>query len=78
MFSVEHEFDSTTVTILDDTGDEEDVAVVFFDDAVYIRQYYEDTDLAAVISMTPKMFAELVAAWNSPEGSYIARTLNGV
>lgn len=73
MFSVEHEFDSTTVTVLDDGGEEEDVAVILFDDVVYIRQYYEDTDMAAIISMTPKMFAELISAWNSPEGSYILR-----
>lgn len=73
MFSVEHEFDSTTVTVLDDGGEEEDVAVIFFDDVVYIRQYYEDMDAAAVISMTPKMFAELMTAWNSAEGSYILR-----
>lgn len=73
MFSVEHEFDSTTVTVLDDGGVEEDVAVILFDDVVYIRQYYEDTDAAAIISMTPKMFSELMAAWNSADGSYILR-----
>lgn len=73
MFSVEHEFDSTTVTVLDDGGEEEDVAVILFDDVVYIRQYYQETDLAAVISMTPKMFAELITAWNTSEGSYILR-----
>ena len=73
MFSVEHEFDSTTVTILDDSGDEEDVAVILFDDVVYIRQYLADTDAAAIISMTPKMFNELMAAWNSGDGSYVMR-----
>lgn len=73
MFSVEHEFDSTTITVLDDSGDEEDVAVILFDDVVYIRQYLADTDAAAIISMTPKMFTELMAAWNSADGSYIIR-----
>ena len=73
MFSVEHEFDSTTVTILDDSGDEEDVAVILFDDVVYIRQYLADTDAADIISMTPKMFNELMAAWNSADGSYVMR-----
>lgn len=71
MFSVEHEFDSTTVTVLDDSGEEEDVAVILFDDVVYIRQYYPDTDQAAVISMTPKMYKELMAAWNMHEGSFL-------
>lgn len=73
MFSIEHEFDNTTVTVLDDGGDEEDVAVILFDDVVYIRQYLADTDAAAIISMTPKMFTELMAAWNSADGSYILR-----
>ena len=73
MFSVEHEFDNTTVTILDDSGEQEDVAVILFDDVVYIRQYVEDTDLASIITMTPKMFAEMIEAYNCGEGSFIAR-----
>lgn len=73
MFSVEHEFDNTTVTVLDDSGEQEDVAVILFDDIVYIRQYVEDTDLASVVTMTPKMFAEMIEAYNRGEGSFIAR-----
>lgn len=73
MFSVEHEFDNTTVTVLDDSGEQEDVAVILFDDVVYIRQYVEDTDLASVVTMTPKMFAEMIEAYNRGEGSFIAR-----
>ena len=80
MFSVEHEFDNTTITVLDDSGEQEDVAVILFDDLVYIRQYVEDTDLrsnlyykASVVTMTPKMFAELIEAYNRGEGSFVAR-----
>lgn len=73
MFSVEHEFDSTTITVLDDSGEEEDVAVILFDDVVYIRQYLADTDAAAIIQLTPKMFTEITLAWNSSEGSFIVR-----
>lgn len=73
MFSVEHEFDNTTVTVLDDGGEQEDVAVILFDDLVYIRQYVEDTDLASVVTMTPKMFAEMIEAYNRGEGSFITR-----
>jgi len=73
MFSVEHEFDNTSITILDDSGEQEDVAVILFDDVVYIRQYVEDTDLASVVTMTPKMFAELIEAYNRGEGSFVAR-----
>ena len=73
MFSVEHEFDNTTITVLDDSGEQEDVAVILFDDLVYIRQYVEDTELASVVTMTPKMFAELIEAYNRGEGSFVAR-----
>jgi hypothetical protein len=73
MFSVEHEFDNTTMTILDDSGEQEDVAVILFEDVVYIRQYVEDTELASVVTMTPKMFAEMIEAYNRGEGSFIAR-----
>ena len=73
MFSVEHEFDNTTVTVLDDSGEQEDVAVILFDDLVYIRQYVEDTELASVVTMTPKMFAEMIEAYNRGEGSFITR-----
>ena len=73
MFSVEHEFDNTTVTVLDDSGEQEDVAVILFDDVVYIRQYVEDTDLASIVTLTPKMFAELIEAYNCSEGSFITR-----
>lgn len=73
MFSVEHEFDNTTVTVLDDSGEQEDVAVILFDDIVYIRQYVEDTDLASVVTMTPKMFAEMIEAYNRGEGSFVTR-----
>ena len=73
MFSVEHEFDSTSITVLDDSGEQEDVAVILFDDVVYIRQYIEDTDMASVITMTPKMFAEMIEAYNCGEGSFVTR-----
>ena len=73
MFSVEHEFDNTTITVLDDSGEQEDVAVILFDDLVYIRQYVEDTELASVVTLTPKMFAELIEAYNCGEGSFVAR-----
>ena len=73
MFSVEHEFDRSSITVLDDSGEQEDVAVILFDDVVYIRQYIEDTDMASVITMTPKMFAELIEAYNCSDGSFVVR-----
>lgn len=73
MFSIENNFDNTTITILDGGGEHEDVAVIFFDDIVYIRQYIEDTDMASIVTLTPKMFSELMAAWNTREGSFLIK-----
>lgn len=73
MFSVEHEFDSTTITVLDDSGEQEDVAVILFDDVIYIRQFVEDTDLASIVTLSPQMFEELVEAYNRGEGSFVTR-----
>jgi hypothetical protein len=74
MFSVEIDFDDTTITVVDDEDSEEDVTVLLFDDVIYIRQYLDgDTDRASIISMTPKMYAELMEAYQRPEGTYLTR-----
>lgn len=73
MITIEHEFDNTTVTILDDSGEHEDVAVVLFEDVVFIQQYYENTDKSVVLAMTPKMWKELITAVNLPEGAYLTK-----
>jgi hypothetical protein len=78
MFSVEIDFDDTTITCVDDEGQEEDVTVLLFDDVVYIRQYLdEDTDRASIISMTPKMYAELMEAYQRTSGTYLTKITRG-
>ena len=70
MITIEHEFDNTTITLLDDSGEFEDVAIVLYEDTVFIQQYYEDTNKSAVIALTPKMWKELMVAMDLPEGAY--------
>lgn len=71
MFSVEFDWDDVTITVLDDTGEEEDLAVILFDDVVYLRQFLTaDTDKASIISITPAMMDELMEAWSKPDGMY--------
>jgi len=71
MFSTEFNFDDITITLLDETGEYEDVQVYLEDDVVYIRQFPEDDDRPAdLIVMKPKMFIDLIEAMGLPEGFY--------
>ena len=70
MFTIEMDHDEIEITVMDDTGHSEDVKVHLFDDIVYIRQFEDDTDSVNAIAMSPDMWDELVAALNSPEGTF--------
>jgi hypothetical protein len=70
MFTNEFEFDATVTTILDETGDHDDVQVHIDDGGVFIRQFNENTNKYDLIVMTHKMFNEFLAAMRTPEGTY--------
>ena len=71
MYTVEFDHDEVCITILDDNGFEDDVVINSFDDIVYIRQWDEELGVMQSISMTPAQWEELIAAIDSPEGSFI-------
>ena len=71
MYTVEMDFDEIEITVLDDGGRFEDVKVFSYDDVIYIRQFNAKKNKWDLIQMTPEMYAELMTAWHSPEGSYI-------
>jgi len=73
MFTVEMDFDEIAITILDETGQYEDVQFFIYDDIVYIRQYFEKVDAFGVVAMTPEMFEEFRKSLDKPEGAYIVR-----
>jgi len=62
--------DETTVTILDDEGNYEDIVFNIFDDIVYVRQWDDFLDTFSAIAMSPEMFDEFIAALQSPVGAY--------
>lgn len=72
MFTVEHEFDYTSVTILDNAAKSDDVELIFDDEYVYIRQYDNEDDFNIVV-ITNSMFEEMIASYCSPEGSFMTR-----
>jgi len=71
MFTVEMDWDETAVTVLDQTGEYEDVQFLIYDDIVYIRQFDNDTNKYSLIEMSPDQFGEIMASMNLPEGAYI-------
>lgn len=73
MFTIEHEFDATVVTLVDEGGDlplQGDVVINAFEDCVTIEQHDPETEETARITLSLAQLADLAAALNLPEGSY--------
>jgi len=72
MFTIEHDFDATVVTLVDDPAShrQEDVTVTAFDDCVTVEQYDARTDTVQKITLSLSQVADLTAALNLPEGVY--------
>ena len=72
MFSIEHEFDSTVITLVDEgrTQLEEDVVVNAFEECVTVEQYDTRTDRVQKITLSVAQVRDLGAALNLPEGVY--------
>lgn len=73
MFTVEMEFDETVVTVVDDTGKVDDIKIHLAEDVVYFRQYNSVTERDELIQITPEMWREMTAAFDSPEGAFVLR-----
>jgi hypothetical protein len=72
MFSIEHEFDSTIVTLVDD-GEaplQEDVVINAFEECVTVEQYDPRTDQMQKVTLSLAQVRDLGAALNLPEGVY--------
>ncbi|WP_431298710.1 hypothetical protein [Tabrizicola sp. BL-A-41-H6] len=73
MFTIEHEFDATVITLVDEGGDlplQEDVIINAFEDCVTIDQLDPRTDTAMRITLSLAQIRDLAAALDLPEGSY--------
>lgn len=77
MFSIEHEFDATIVTLVDE-GDaplKEDLIIQAFEDCVTVQQYNARTDQVDKVTLSLAQLRDLGAALDLPEGVY--RLSNG-
>ena len=72
MFSIEHEFDSTVVTLVDEGKGplQEDVIVNGFEECITVEQYDPRTDRMQKITLSTTQLTDLGAALDLPEGVY--------
>lgn len=75
MFTIEHEFDSTVITLVDE-GEKpllEDVTINSFAECVTIEQFDPRTEQVHKITLSPEQLRDLAAALDLPEGVYQLR-----
>ncbi len=72
MFTIEHEFDATVVTLIDEGAShlQSDITVNAFDDCVTIEQVDPHTDRLNRITFSIQQIRDIGAALNLPEGVY--------
>jgi hypothetical protein len=72
MFTIEHEFDATVITLIDEGAVPlaEDVIVEAYEDCVVLEQLDPDTDQPMRITLSLRQVDDLAAALNLPEGIY--------
>ncbi|PTX56760.1 hypothetical protein C8N43_1422 [Litoreibacter ponti] len=72
MFTIEHEFDATVITLIDEGGShlQGDVTINAFEDCVTLEQLDPHTDRVHKITLSLRQAHDIAAALNLPEGSY--------
>ncbi|MEO0342126.1 MAG: hypothetical protein AAF198_01690 [Pseudomonadota bacterium] len=72
MFTIEHDFDASVVTLVDEGKMPlvEDVIIQIFDEGITIEQYDQRTDAMAKVVLSHAQVRDLEAALDLPEGSY--------
>jgi len=70
MITIEFDMDETLITIMDDTGELEDVGALLYEDYCHLRQWNEKLGRYDVITLKPEMYFKLMKSFNLPEGSY--------
>ncbi len=78
MFTIEHEFDATVVTLIDEGKAHlsDDVTINAFEDCVTIEQHDTRTDRTHKISLSMAQLRDLGAALDLPEGVYKLRLVD--
>lgn len=72
MFTIEHEFDATVITLIDDGPAplQEDITILGFAECITVEQLDPRTDRVQKITLSPVQLRDLAAALDLPEGVY--------
>ncbi len=72
MFTIEHEFDATVITLVDEGAGhlQEDVTIAAFEDCITLEQLDPLSGEPVRLTLSLVQVADLAAALNLPEGSY--------
>ncbi|MEL6169138.1 MAG: hypothetical protein AAFR35_10635 [Pseudomonadota bacterium] len=72
MFTIEHEFDATVVTLIDGPAShrQEDITINIFEDCVTVEQTDPVTDRLSRVTLSFPQLQDLRAALDLPEGIY--------
>ena len=72
MFTIEHEFDCTVVTLMDEGEGflQEDVVINGFEECITIQQFDPKTNGMQTVTMSITQMKDLAAAISLPEGIY--------
>lgn len=75
MFTIEHEFDATVVTLVDEGAAplQEDLTISAFAECVTLEQLDPRTDSVQKITLSQSQLRDLAAALDLPEGVYRLR-----
>lgn len=72
MFTIEHDFDATIITLVDEGSAplQEDVVIQSFAECITVEQFDPRTNQVMKITLSPEQARDLGAALNLPEGVY--------
>ena len=72
MFTIEHDFDATVITLIDEGGTHlhEDITINAFEDCVTLEQVDPISQEPCTISLSISQLKDLAAALDLPEGIY--------
>jgi hypothetical protein len=70
-FTIEHVFKESVVTVLDDTGQLEDIEWILDENSVFVRQWSNEFERYEVVEMSNQQLREALTALGLPEGTYV-------